>query len=124
MDAKSRALHQFQKHYKKIIFILSSAIIIYLAGKYSIKKMFPRKGRKREPLKDFPTLEDIQKFIEDLPYDSQKMGKTITLKDLLGELSEFSEDEEWKELIASVNSLYNDSPKTTTEKNSVNQSLV
>lgn len=112
MDAKSRALHQFQKHYKKVLFILSSAILIYLAGKFSLKRVFAR--RKREPLKDFPTLEDIQKFIEELPYDGQKVGKPVTLKDLLGELSEFSEDEEWKELIASVNSLYKDSPK---EKN-------
>lgn len=110
MDAKSRALQQFQKHYKKVIFILSSAIIIYFAGKFSLKRLFPkRKGR--EPLKDFPTLEDIQRFIEDLPYDAEKVGKPVTLKDLLGELSEFSEDEEWKELIASVNSLYKDSPK-------------
>lgn len=119
MDAKSRALQQFQKHYKKIFVILSGAIIIYLTGRYSYRKMFCKKGRKREPLKDFPTLEDIQKFLEDLPYDSEKMEKTVTLKDLLGELSEFSEDEEWKELIASVNSLYNDSPKSM-EKDSNN----
>lgn len=116
MDSKSRALHQFQKHYKKIIVILSSAIIIYMAGKYSFKKIFPKKGRKREVLKEFQTLEDIQKSIEDLPYESQKIGKPVTLKDLLGELSEFSEDEEWKELIASVNSLYNESPKKTDNK--------
>lgn len=116
MDSKSRALNQFQRHYKKIVVILSSAIIIFLIGKFTYRKMFARKGKKREPLKDFPTLEDIQKFIEELPYESGKMVKNVTLKDLLGELSEFSEDEEWKDLIASVNSLYNDSPKTT-EKN-------
>lgn len=112
MDAKSRALHQFQKHYKKIMFILSGAIVIYLAGRFSLRRIFPKRKR-REPLKDFPTLEDIQKFIEELPYDSEKAGKPVTLRDLLGELSEFSEDEEWKELIASVNGLYKDSPKAT-----------
>lgn len=119
MDAKSRALHQFQKHYKKIVVILSSGIVMYLVGKYGYRKMFSKKGKKREPLKDFPTLEDIQNFIEELPCDNDKMEKTVTLKDLLCELSEFSEDEEWKELIASVNSLYNDSPKQS-DKNIVN----
>lgn len=83
---------------------------MYFFHKYVYNKLF-RKKPKRKPIKDFPTIEDIQKFIEELPFDAMKMDKSITLKDLLGELSEFSEDEEWKELIASVNNLYQDSPR-------------
>ncbi|VEN33685.1 unnamed protein product [Callosobruchus maculatus] len=117
MDTKSRVLQHFQRHYKKIFVILSSAIAIYFVQKFILKKMFGRRpSGKREPLKDFPTIEDIQKFIEELPFDAVKMDKTITLKDLLGELSEFSEDEEWKELIASVHSLYQESPRISKEE--------
>lgn len=111
MDVKSRVLNHLQRHYKKILVVLSSVVAVYFLHKYIHTRMFRRKP-KREPIKDFPTIEDIQQFIEDLPFDAMRMDKTITLKDLLGELSEFSEDEEWKELIASVHSLYQDSPRS------------
>lgn len=113
MEVQSRALQHFQRHYKKVLVILSSAILAYFLQKYFYRKIFGKKPKsKREPLTEFPTIEDIQRFIEELPFDAVKMDKTITLKDLLGELSEFSEDEEWKELIASVHSLYQESPRS------------
>ncbi|CAH1992883.1 unnamed protein product [Acanthoscelides obtectus] len=120
MDTKCRVLEHFQKHYKKIFVIFSTAIAVYFVHKFVMKKMFgKRTAGKREPLKDFPSIDDIQKFIEELPFDAVKMDKTVTLKDLLGELSEFSEDEEWKELIASVHSLYQESPRINKGDNMV-----
>ncbi|CAH0548906.1 unnamed protein product [Brassicogethes aeneus] len=93
----------FKSHYKKFLVGLSSALAIYLFQRYVYKRVFDKKDKKAE---EFPTIDDIQKFIEDLPLDSIKLDKTISLKDLLGELSEFSDDEEWKELIQSVQTLY------------------
>ncbi|CAH1102214.1 unnamed protein product [Psylliodes chrysocephalus] len=103
-----------KKHYKKVLFILSSAVAVYFFNKFVYKKMFGSGKPKKKPLKEFPTIEDIQKFIEELPFDAIKMDRGITLKDLLGELSEFSDDEEWKELIASVHNMYNEHPDDTT----------
>ncbi|CAG9854643.1 unnamed protein product [Phyllotreta striolata] len=101
-----------RKHYKKFLFMLSSAFAVYFFKKYVYKKVFyTTKVKKKEPLTEFPTVEDIQKFIEELPFDALKMNQEITLKDLLGELSDFSEDEEWKELIASIDTMYNKHPK-------------
>ncbi|XP_030759628.1 uncharacterized protein LOC115885025 [Sitophilus oryzae] len=107
MEVKSSPfVYQFQTHYKKILLLCAAGFSCYMMKRYIETKKKAESKKEKKTLKEFPSLEEIQKFIEDLPLNEAKSNKNMTLKDLLGELSEFSEDEDWKGLIASVHSLY------------------
>lgn len=108
MDINSLIASQFHTHYKKLLIICTATATLYLIKRYIDKKRKSKSKKEKKKIKEFPTIEEIQKFIEDLPFDAVKSGKPVTLQDLLGELSEFSEDEDWKELIASVHNMYQD----------------
>lgn len=106
MDQIFKVTAILKKHYKTFFVILSSTLAIYL-----LRKFISKKGKKvnndSTPKDDeFPTVGDIQKIIQEIPPDKLLMDTTVSLKDLLSELSEFSDDEEWKELIQSVHVLY------------------
>lgn len=96
-------------HYKKVIILLTGALFVYTVRRYF--KKFNDKNVKKP--KDFPTVESIEKFIDEFPLDKIKIDRTLSLKDLLAELSEFSDDEEWKDLIANVQTLYQQNPKAS-----------
>lgn len=104
----------FQAHYKKFLLLCTATATVYLIKRYLDKKKATKKEKKK--LKEFPTVHEIQRFIEELPFDATNPGRPITLQDLLGELSEFSEDEEWRELIASVHTMYKDRSPTENNK--------
>ncbi|KAL1502494.1 hypothetical protein ABEB36_007630 [Hypothenemus hampei] len=97
---------QLQTHYKKLLILCTATATLYLIKRYIDRKKPLNMKKEKKKIKEFPKIEEIQKFIEDLPFDSLQSGTNVTLKHLLDELSEFSEDEEWKELIASVHHLY------------------
>ncbi|XP_050311210.1 uncharacterized protein LOC126746861 [Anthonomus grandis grandis] len=105
-----------QTHYKKLLVICTATATVYLVKKYMENKRKPKGKKEKKKIREFPTVDQIQKFIENLPFEAVRTGKAITLKDLLGELSEFSEDEDWKELIASVHTMYQDPEQNEQDK--------
>ncbi|XP_019763719.2 uncharacterized protein LOC109540026 isoform X2 [Dendroctonus ponderosae] len=110
MELNSFIASQLQAHFKKLLIICTATASIYLIKRYLDKKKLALAKKNKRTIKEFPTIEEIQRFIEELPFNAGASGKSVTLKDLLGELSEFSEDEDWKELIASVHHMYKESP--------------
>lgn len=107
MEVSVPPFSHFWLHYKKILFICGLGFTCYFMKKYIEKRKILQLKKEKKKVKNFPSIEEIQKFIEELPFNDVKANQNVTLKDLLGELSEFSEDEDWKELIASVHSMYN-----------------
>ncbi|CAG9770156.1 unnamed protein product [Ceutorhynchus assimilis] len=112
MEINSLLSSHLCDHYKKLIFLCTATATIYMIKKYMDKRQNKSNSKKMEKkkLKDFPTVDEIQRFIEDLPFEEMTNDKPLSLKDLLGELSEFSDNEDWKELIASVHTMYEEKP--------------
>ncbi|KAF7284696.1 hypothetical protein GWI33_021709 [Rhynchophorus ferrugineus] len=117
MEVSVPAFSNFWLHYKKILLICGIGFTCYLMKKYIDNRKKLQLRRERKKVKNFPSIEEIQRFIEELPFNDVKANKNVTLKDLLGELSEFSEDEDWKELIASVHSMYNQEENVQSDHN-------
>ncbi|KAH1018046.1 uncharacterized protein LOC109540026 isoform X1 [Dendroctonus ponderosae] len=119
MELNSFIASQLQAHFKKLLIICTATASIYLIKRYLDKKKLALAKKNKRTIKEFPTIEEIQRFIEELPFNAGASGKSVTLKDLLGELSEFSEDEDWKELIASVHHMYKESPTVNDDTGSL-----
>lgn len=108
MDFKVSILDQIKENYKPLLLLLSGTAIVFIISKYF--KARSCDSVEKDPSRELPTVEDIQKFIEELPLDiSQLENNQEGLKELIGELSEISEDEEWKELVASLQKFYEES---------------
>lgn len=105
MDFKVSILDQIKENYKPLLILLSGTALVFLISKYF--KARSCESEEKDPGRELPTVEDIQRFIEELPLDiSQLENNQEGLKELIGELSEISEDEEWKELVASLKKFY------------------
>lgn len=106
-------------HYKKIILCITGVLFIYTVHKYikSITGKKPKEDTGKKPKEDTkppPTIandETVEKIIEELPLEQISPEKSPSLKDLLSDLEQFSDDEDWQDLIASVKTFYNQNPK-------------
>ncbi|KAK9880684.1 hypothetical protein WA026_011920 [Henosepilachna vigintioctopunctata] len=110
MDFKVYVLDQIKENYKPILIFLSGTAICLIASKYFKIKTCDCADGKKTITKEIPSVEDIQRFIEELPLDASQLENSQEgLKELLSELSEISDDEEWKELVASLQKFYDES---------------
>jgi hypothetical protein len=100
MDIKSRFLTIFEQNQKKFAWAAAGCLFVYLSYKF----FFEATKKKKPEL----TAEQIRKIIEDLPFESKNSDTNLTLKDLLDELKDLNDDEEWKKLITSVQNFYNE----------------
>ena len=98
MDVKLQLLTFFENNQRKLAWFVGGCLFVYLTHKF-----FYKSPQKKPEL----TVEQIRKIIEDLPYESRN-SDNLTLKDLLDELKDLNDDEEWKKLITSAQNFYNE----------------
>ncbi|EFA04816.1 hypothetical protein TcasGA2_TC014866 [Tribolium castaneum] len=100
MDIKSNLVRFFEQNQRKIAWVTWGCFLTYLLYKF----LFQTPAKTKPEL----TVEQIKKIIEDLPFEGRSSETNLTLKDLLDELKDINDDEEWKKLITSVQSFYNE----------------
>ncbi|KAL3271504.1 hypothetical protein HHI36_021986 [Cryptolaemus montrouzieri] len=110
MDFKVVILDQIRENYKPLLLLLSGTALYFIISKYYKMRSCSCTSSSKNVTKELPSIEDIQRFIEELPLDTSQLENTQEgLKELLGELSEISDDEEWRELVASLQRFYEES---------------
>lgn len=103
----------FERHYKKFLVIVSITAFIGLYSKYHYHHHHkpttnPTTTKEKddiimELMATVDTVEDIQKYIEELPCEaSVEEVMAASLTDLVGELMKWSDDEDWLKLVESV----------------------
>lgn len=97
---KSQFFSIFNHRYKSVILVGVTSFFVYVS--YKIMSHLFDKLRAKPDL----TVEQIRKIIEDLPYENKNSETNLTLKDLLDDLKDLNEDEEWKRLITSLQNFY------------------
>lgn len=100
MDVKTHFVTFFEQNQRKLAYGACGCFLTYLLYKF----LYQAPRRNKPEL----TVEQIKKIIEDLPLEGRNSDSNLTLKDLLDELKDINDDEEWKKLITSVQNFYNE----------------
>lgn len=89
-----------QQHINKLWILASLAAVLNIVI-FFVHATFHQ--NRRRSMDDLPTVEEIQKYIESIPGEfSLEEIESLSLADLLDELEKLSDNEDWKNLLASV----------------------
>lgn len=97
----------FERHFQKFLVILSIAALIglfrFCRGNNTKRDVATGAEDIIMELTQAETIEDVQRYIEQLPSDfTEEEAEKVSLKDLVGDLMKWSEDENWRNLVTSV----------------------
>lgn len=99
----------FERHFKKFLVIVSIAALIGVYSKYYHRQTNTTATSTTEEkdiimeLAKAETVEDVQRYIEQLPCEgSEAEVDSVSLGDLAEELMKWSDDEGWRSLVRSV----------------------